>query len=125
MSKEKDTQQSLAELLVEAKRYFDLQKKYLRYTAAEQVTQVVGKLTVVIVVALVGFVAFIFLGLAFVHWLGATLGSLAVGYALFAALLVAILCAFYINRRRWVFLPLARLMMKAFVDESEKEENND
>lgn len=122
MAKEKDTQASLVELLLEAKEHYELQKTYLRYTAAEELTLVISKLAIVIVLALVGFVAFVFLGLAFVNWFGATFGNLALGYVIYALLLIIVLCIFYINRRRWVTLPLARLMMQTFVEKKEEVE---
>lgn len=125
MQKEKDTRASLAEMVQELKQYYELQKQYLRYTAAEQLTLVVSKLTIIVVVALVGFVAFIFLGLALVHLIGATLGSLALGYALYGILLVGFIALFYAKRRKWVILPLARLMTQTFIPNEDEEGGND
>lgn len=113
-------QESLADLIKEAKQYYSLQKKYLRYTAAEQLTQVLSRLAIVITVAIVGFVAFVFLGIAFAHWMGATTGSLALGYLLYALVLLVLLLVFYLGRHRWVILPLARLMMKTFCPKIEE-----
>lgn len=121
MAKDQDIQATLTEMLLEAKKYFSLQKKYLRYTAAEQFTLVISKIAIILVLAIVGFVAFVFLGLAFVYWLGATIGNLALGFLLYALLLLILLIVFYCNRRKWIILPLAKLMMQTFVPQKEED----
>lgn len=125
MFKEKDTQANLTTLIQEIRNFYNLEKHYLRYSAAEQLTLVISKLAIVIVVALIGFVSFIFLGLALVHWFGSSLGNLSLGYALYAASLLLILLLFYINRRKWIILPLARLMMHTFIPIEEDEEGGE
>ncbi|MBQ0048980.1 MAG: hypothetical protein KBT12_01885 [Bacteroidales bacterium] len=125
MGKEKGVQETLSEMLTEAKRYYALEKQYLRYTAAEQLTKVISALTVAIVLAVVGFVVFIFLGLAVVHWLGALTHNLGLCFAIYGILLLALLFVFYVNRRRWVMLPLARLMTKTFIKEKEDEDEQE
>ncbi len=126
MQKERDTKSGIAAMVNEARQYYELQKKYLRLTAAEQMTLLLSKMTIVIVMAVVGFVAFIFLGLALVHLIGATLGSMALGYAIYGLLLLALLALFYARRRKWVILPLARLMTQTFItNDTAKDEDND
>lgn len=121
MAKDQDIQATLTEMLLEAKKYFSLQKKYLRYAAAEQFTLVISKIAIILVLAIVGFVAFVFLGLAFVYWLGATIGNLALGFLLYALLLLILLIVFYCNRRKWIILPLAKLMMQTFIPQKEED----
>lgn len=122
MAKEKNTQETLSEMLAEAKRYYSLEKKYLRYSAAEQLTKIISSIVVAVVLAIVGFVVFVFLGLAVVNWLGSITGNMGLCYALYALLLLVLLVVFYLNRRRWVMLPLARFMTKTFIKEEDADE---
>ncbi len=125
MQNSKESQASIAGLILEAKKYYGLQKEYLRYSAAEQLTKLISKLAIIAVVALVSLIVFIFAGLALVHWLGAVIGNIALCYAIYAAFLLFLLLVFYLNRRRWVILPLARMMTSIFIKEKEDLENED
>lgn len=125
MQKDKDQQANLADILLEAKKYYGLQKEYLRYSAAEQLTRLISTLAIVAVVAVVALVIFVFAGMAIVHWLGAAIQNIALCYALYALFLLILLLIFYLNRRRWVILPLARLMTSVFIKEKEDEDEED
>lgn len=123
MAKEKDTKQTILDLVGEAKNYYGLQKKYLKVTAAEQLTKVLSQLIIVMTMAVVGFVVFIFAGLAVVHYAGNLTGNLPLCFALYALLLLLVLVVFYRNRRKWVMLPLAQMMTEVFLTDDEEEEN--
>lgn len=125
MAKENSTQSNLSELVTEAKKYYSLQKEHLRYTAAEQSTRFLSTLTILAVAAVLGVVIFIFLGLAFVHLLNNWINSMAACYAIYTAILFIILLIFYFNRRKWVILPFARIMTKAFIKDNSEEEEED
>ena len=124
------TQEQLKNLIADSKEYFDLQKEYLRLTFAEQLTQLLGKIALAIVALLMGIAIIMFLGLALVHWVGEAIGNIGLCYAVLALFMAILLAIFHHNRRKWVFLPLARLMSQTFLVNSEEdtpqmEENND
>lgn len=121
----KNTQSTISELILEAKKYYGLQKDYVRYTAAEQLTRVISTLAIVAVCFVVGLVIFVFAGLAVVHFLGAAIGNIGLCYAIYAGFLLILLLLFYVNRRRWVMRPLARLFINAIVKTDIKEERDD
>lgn len=121
MSNQKDTKQTIIDLVTEAKNYYGLQKQYLRVTAAEQMTKVLSQLIIVMTLAVVGFVVFIFAGLALVHYAAALTGNLPLCFALYALLLLLVLVVFYANRRKWIILPIARLMTETFLPDVEED----
>lgn len=125
--KQENTQEQLQKLLLEAKAYYGYQKEYLRLTMAEQLTKVLGAIAVAVVCGVLAFVILLFLGIAFAHWIGEAIGNMGLCYAIFAAIIALLLLIFYLNRRKIVILPLARLMSEAFlsVQESNHKEEND
>lgn len=125
MSKTTNTRSSIAELISEAKNYYGLQKDYIRYSVAEQLTKLLSVIAIALVLVLVGLVILLFAGMAMVHWIGAAIGNMALCYAAFALFLILLLLVFYLNRRRLVILPLARLMTRIFVKDDTANEDNE
>ena len=125
MSKTTNTRSSIAELISEAKNYYGLQKDYIRYSVAEQLTKLLSIIAITLVLVLVGLVILLFAGMAMVHWIGAAIGNIALCYAAFALFLILLLLVFYLNRRRLVILPLARLMTRIFVKDDTANEDNE
>ncbi len=125
MSKTTNTRSSIAELISEAKNYYGLQKDFLRYSVAEQLTKLLSVIAITLVLVLVGLVILLFAGMAMVHWIGAAIGNIALCYAAFALFLILLLLVFYLNRRRLVILPLARLMTRIFVKDDTANEDNE
>lgn len=125
MSKTTNTRSSIAELISEAKNYYGLQKDFLRYSVAEQLTKLLSVIAITLVLVLVGLVILLFAGMAMVHWIGAAIGNMALCYAAFALFLILLLLVFYLNRRRLVILPLARLMTRIFVKDDTANEDNE
>ena len=125
MSKTTNTRSSIAELISEAKNYYGLQKDYIRYSVAEQLTKLLSVIAITLVLVLVGLVILLFAGMAMVHWIGAAIGNIALCYAAFALFLILLLLVFYLNRRRLVILPLARLMTRIFVKDDTANEDNE
>lgn len=125
MSKTTNTRSSIAELISEAKNYYGLQKDYIRYSVAEQLTKLLSVIAITLVLVLVGLVILLFAGMAMVHWIGAAIGNMALCYAAFALFLILLLLVFYLNRRRLVILPLARLMTRIFVKDDTANEDNE
>lgn len=110
-----DTQEQLKSLFQEAKAYYGLQKDYLKLTMVEQLTLVIGKIVIAVTVGLLLLFVILLLGLALVHWIGSLLGNIAICYAGFALFLVLAAFLFYVNRRKLVILPLARMFSQAIL----------
>lgn len=121
----KEKRATITELFLELKTYYERQKEHKTYLIAEQLTRVISSLAIVMVVFVLALVIFVFLGMAVVQWLRNIIDSVAVCYLIYALFLLLILIVFYLNRRRWIILPLARLMISVFIKaEEESDETN-
>lgn len=118
MTSEKDIKETLQDIVDEGKRYVNLQGEYLRINTAERLTKVLGSLIVALVVAIAGFVVFIFGGLALVHYAGSITGNLALCFALYAIFVTILIVLFFMYRNALVVRPLARMLSEALLDES-------
>lgn len=124
MPQEKDLKQTVQDIAGEAKRYLGLQKQYMRLTAAEKLTHLISQLIIIAVIGIVGFVVFIFAGLALVHYAGSLTGNLALCFAVYALLLVLLLCIFWLKRRSWIILPVAHMLSDILLDPADSEQDN-
>ena len=70
---------------------------------------------IAMVMAVLLLTIFAFLGMAAAHWLSTLFGSLAMGFLFYALFLACVLGIFYMNRRRWIILPIARMMIHVFI----------
>ena len=112
---EKEKRETLADLVIELKHYYECQKQHKMYLVAEQTTHVISSLAIAVVMAVLLLTIFAFLGMAAAHWLSTLFGSLAMGFLLYALFLACVLGIFYMNRRRWIILPIARMMIHVFI----------
>lgn len=130
--KQNDTQEQLRQLLQEARKYIGHQKEYAQLTLAEECTNLLSAIATVLVCGVVILVILVFFCMAMVYWLGEAFGNFALVYAIFAVVITLLLILFYTMRRRLVYLPVARLMTRIFIqtdndttDEKEDQEDED
>ena len=100
---DKEKRETLTDLVIELKHYYECQKQHKMYLVAEQTTHVISSLAIA------------FLGMAAAPWLSTLFGSLAMGFLFYALFLACVLGIFYMNRRRWIILPIARMMIHVFI----------
>lgn len=110
---------NISDLFLELKNYYESQKEHKTYLIAEQLTRVISSLAIIVVVFVMVLVIFMFLGMAAVHWLTSIIDNVSVCYLLYALFLTLVLLIFYLKRRTWVVLPLARLMISVFLKDEE------
>lgn len=124
MPQEKDLKQTLFGIIDEGKQYIGLQKQYMRLTATEKLTRLISQLIIIVVMGVVGFVVFIFAGLALVHYAGSLTGNLGLCFAIYTLLLVLALVLFWRKRRSWVILPVARMLSEILLDPTDLEQDD-
>lgn len=117
MTSEKDIKETLQSIVDEGKRYINLNGEYLRINTAERLTKVLSSLIIALVIAIAGFVVFIFGGLALVHYAGSLTGNLALCFALYALFVCFLLVLFWMGRNALIIRPLAKMMSEALLDE--------
>ena len=104
--------ESIGKLLLEFKKYLELQKEFVKLDATEKMTVILWAILIVTVLLLLGSIVLLFLTFALAYYLGDVLGSLSLGFGLISAFILLLTVIFYLNRNRMVIQPMARFMTK-------------
>lgn len=104
--------ESIGKLLLEFKKYLELQKEFVKLDATEKMTVILSAILIVTVLLLLGSIVLLFLTFALAYYLGDVLGSLSLGFGLISAFILLQTVIFYLNRNRMVIQPMARFMTK-------------
>lgn len=104
--------ESIGKLLLEFKKYLELQKEFVKLDATEKMTVILSAILIVTVLLLLGSIVLLFLTFALAYYLGDVLGSLSLGFSLISAFILLLTVIFYLNRNRMVIQPMARFMTK-------------
>ena len=104
--------ESIGKLLLEFKKYLELQKEFVKLDATEKMTVILSAILIVTVLLLLGSIVLLFLTFALAYYLGDVLGSLSLGFGLISAFILLLTVIFYLNRNRMVIQPMARFMAK-------------
>ena len=104
--------ESIGKLLLEFKKYLELQKEFVKLDATEKMTVILSAILIVTVLLLLGSIVLLFLTFALAYYLGDVLGSLSLGFGLISAFIMLLTVIFYLNRNRMVIQPMARFMTK-------------
>ena len=104
--------ESIGKLLLEFKKYLELQKEFVKLDATEKMTVILSAILIVTVLLLLGSIVLLFLRFALAYYLGDVLGSRSLGFGLISAFILLLTVIFYLNRNRMVIQPMARFMTK-------------
>lgn len=104
--------ESIGKLLLEFKKYLELQKEFVKLDATEKMTVILSAILIITVLLLLGSIVLLFLTFALAYYLGDVLGSLSLGFGLISAFILLLTVIFYLNRNRMVIQPMARFMTK-------------
>lgn len=104
--------ESIGKLLLEFKKYLELQKEFVKLDATEKMTVILSAILIVTVLLLLGSIVLLFLTFALAYYLGDVLGRLSLGFGLISAFILLLTVIFYLNRNRMVIQPMARFMTK-------------
>lgn len=104
--------ESIGKLLLEFKKYLELQKEFVKLDATEKMTVILSAILIVTVLLLLGSIVLLFLTFALAYYLEDVLGSLSLGFGLISAFILLLTVIFYLNRNRMVIQPMARFMTK-------------
>ena len=114
--------EDIIDIILEVKRYLNLQKKYLAIDAAEKTTAILSAVAIAAVCILLGTIILLFSTFALAYWIGGLLNSIPLGFMIMAVIVAALLILFYSKRNTWVIQPIARMAAKLFVENNEEEE---
>ncbi len=106
---------TLEELVAEIKRYFELQKRYVRLEFVSKLVVLLSALILGMIMFLVGAVAFILIAFCMASLVGDLTGSLTLGYASVALFFVVLAGVVYANRNKWITAPLVNFLGNLFL----------
>ena len=116
-----ETTAQIQQVVDDAKKYLDLQRQHLSLQSAEKMTRLFATMMLVTILILVGFVVFLFAGMAAAHWLGSLLGSVAAGFGIVSGVALLLALLFYANRRAWIIAPTARFAIRLLASDTREE----
>lgn len=106
---------TLEELAAELKRYFELQKEFVKLEFVSKLIVLLSALILGMIMFLVGAVAFILIAFCLASFIGDIAGSQTVGYALVALLFVLLAVVVFLNRSRWITAPIVKFLSNLFL----------
>ena len=120
MNTEEKYTDNFRKLLQETKQYLNLQKEYALMDTADKLTVILSTVAIAAVCFVLGAMILFFLTFALAYWIGNITGNLSLGFISIAVFLVLVLLIAYSKRNVWIIQPLARMMIRLFVNKEEK-----
>ena len=116
--------ESIQQLISEAKAYLDLQKDYIRLEMTEKLTILLSTLILVLIMVVLGMVALFYFSFTLAYVLAPFVGGLMVSFGLITLFLVLVILFIYYKRERLIVSPMVNFLAKIFLKESEKEKED-
>ncbi len=102
------------ELFLLLKEYIDKQKEDMTLGAVENLTKVLSALVMGAVAFTLGCIVLVLVCFALAYFIAEETGSMPIGFASMAAIILMVVILFWFCRKQWVVQPLARLMVSIF-----------
>ena len=116
--------ESIQQLISEAKTYLDLQKDYIRLEMTEKLTILLSTLILVLIMVVLGMVALFYFSFTLAYVLAPFVGGLMVRFGLITLFLILVILFIYYKRERLIVSPMVNFLAKIFLKESEKEKED-
>lgn len=121
MKTEEKYTDNFRKLLQEIKHYISLQKEYALMDTADKLTVILSTVAIAAVCFVLCAMILFFLTFALAYWIGDLTGSLSLGFICVSVFLALILLIAFANRNAWIIQPLARMMVRLFVNKEGNE----
>lgn len=110
-------------LIQEVRQYLTLQKEYVMMDTADKLIVILSTVAIAVVCLALGVMALFFVTFALAYWIGTAIDNQPLGFLSIAILHLALLALFYYNRNKWIVQPLARIIVRLFVNKEEETDN--
>jgi len=107
--------ETLAQLIVELRKYIGLQKEYLKFDVIDRVVRLVSALILAIVFLVLALGIGLFSALSLAFWLADAVG-LVVAFAIVAGLFLVLFLVVFAFRRPWIEKPLVKFMVNILLN---------
>lgn len=115
-----ETGKGVHELADGIRKYFDLQKEYVRLELVEKLSILLSAILLVFILVILGMVALFYLLFAFAHWIAPVVGGLMVSFAIITLVVVVCVLVIYLKRESLIQKPIVRFLAKLFLSSSKK-----
>lgn len=92
--------------------------------AAESMTRLFFAATIGIILLILGGIALLLASFALAFWINEVTGSAVIGFGSLAGGVLLLTIIFWIMRKQWVLQPIARMMVRIFIDADQSGETN-
>lgn len=114
--------ENFQQLLLEVKKYIELQKKYTKLEMTEKLTILLSTLITVLILIILGMVALFYLLLGLAYILEPFVGGLEVSFIIISGINLALIVAVIVFRKKLIISPMVNFLAKLFLNDSEKKE---
>lgn len=111
------------ELFLLFKEYIQKQRENIALGAAESMTRLFFAATTALILLILGGIALLLASFALAFWINDVTDSDIVGFGALAGGILLLAIIFWFMRRQWVLQPIARLMVRVFLDAGQTVEN--
>lgn len=101
--------ETLAQLIVELRKYIGLQKEYLKFDVIDKVVRLVSALILAIIFFVMALGIGLFMALSLTFWFADMVGMV-VAFAIVAGIFLMLFIVVFAFRRPWIERPLVRFM---------------
>jgi len=112
--------ENFQQLLLEVKKYIELQKEYTKLELTEKLTVLLSTLTTVLILIILGMVALFYLLLGFAYILAPLVGGLKISFIIIAGISVLLIVAVMVFRKKLIISPMVNFLARLFLNDSEK-----
>lgn len=112
--------ENFQQLLLEVKKYIELQKEYTKLELTEKLTVLLSTLTTVLILIILGMVALFYLLLGFAYILEPLVGGLKISFIIIAGICVLLIVAVMVFRKKLIISPMVNFLARLFLNDSEK-----
>ena len=112
------------ELFLLLREYLQKQKENISLGAAEGMTRLFFAATMGLVMIVLGGIIMLMASFALAFYINEVTGSAVIGFSSLAGIIFLILIILWFKRKQWVLQPIARLMVRIFLDANQSGENN-
>jgi protein-S-isoprenylcysteine O-methyltransferase Ste14 len=113
------------ELFILIREYLQKQKEHLTLGAAESMTRLFFAAAVGLVLILLGGITLLLACFALAFWINEATGSTYIGFGVLAGVVLLLTALFWLKRKQWVLQPVAKLMVRIFLDSGAETTNTD
>lgn len=112
------------ELFLLLKEYIQKQRENISLGAAESMTRLFFAATMGLILLMLVGIALLLASFALAFWINELTHSAVIGFGSLACAIILITLLFWAMRKQWVLQPIARLMVRIFLDADQAAEDN-